>query len=885
MSLRRDPDDASIAHRMGNLPDDPVAAPGATQATASSVLQSAAIPAAERLRLLRDGIVNCSGQLLSGLVTLVMIPLMLRGMGVEGYGLWVAAWTLSSLTWLSDFGLEWSMVREISLAIGAGNDDSSPAIVSSAYSANFWVTVPGALAVAGVGLFLPGIFRSVGPTGALVPQLLALVGAASIADRMIFFLSCVMKGMRRFGAGNQLIVLLSVVRAVGAAVILLSGGRLLAVAAWYLVGGGLVALLGTAWTRRINPHYRFSLAWPKWKSLRPQLRYGLSCEFNTLSARMLREVPALLVALIHGSAAVTPFYVAQRLPVILAAFSHNIASAMSPAASRYQGAKADEATRDLLKSSTRWLMVLNLPAGILLFLLAPAILARWIGVATPETVLVWRLTTAAVMFEGFGVASSEVMIGRGALSKVLWINLTVAAATVVGTAALIPSMGIVGAGWALLFPSAVGCFWSMLWGAQECRVPFGRFVQELVPGVTLPVLATTVSVAALLYWRPTPGWAGLAATSALGGFTFLAVFYAGSPLPDERHTLKELGRGLRAWLWRPGVGVVQNQPADRSSGSIAVAICTKDRPDKLRRCLRSLVPLRPQLLQLMVVDNNSATEETRAVAEEFGTLYFREDRPGLFAARNCALRNCQAEILAFTDDDCEADSGWIAGILAGFADQDVACVTGRAISQPGRTNWLQRRFDACWRGFCKPYPYQVTPERVGGILQRALVGVGANMAVRRDVVLQLNGFPDRLKGAGEDNYIFYMILSAGWKIQYMPESLVYEEHLSELGDVLRRWFQYGSGNVQVMAEISLQQGNFSFLLRNVAWSALATLYGWLQAVGRRTDTMAGLLFQLVPVWCLIAGMMSQFPFALWRLGHDLSLRVRGRVPGGKGLGR
>ena len=871
---------------MNNSANSAAAAAPATQGTGDSAPLSGTIPPVERLRLLRDGIANCSGQLLSGLVALVMIPIMLRGMGVEGYGLWVAAWTLSSLIWLSDFGLEWSMVREISLAIGAGEEDSSPALVGWAYSANFWLAVPGALTVAAVGLFLPGIFRGVGSTRDLVPMLLALVGTASIADRMIVFLSCVMKGMRRFGAGNLLVALLSGVRAVGTAAILLSGGGLLAVAVWYLVAGGLVAVLGTVWTRRINPRYRFSLAWPQWKSLRPQLRFGLFCEFNVLSGRMLREVPALLIALLRGSAAVTPFYIAQRLPVILAAFSHNIASAMSPAASRYQGANADDAARDLLHSSTRWLMLLNLPAGILLLLLAPAILTRWIGFAAPETVLVWRLTTLAVMFEGFGVASSEVMLGRGALSKVLWINLTVAAATVAGTAALLPSMGMVGAGWALLVPSALGCFWSMFWAAQECRIPVGRFVRNLVPGIALPVLATTVLVVALLHWKPTPGWTGLVATTALGGFLFLAVFYSGSPLPEERRTLLELGRGLEEWLVRSTVGVpgwIQNQPTSPSSASIAVAICTKDRPEKLRRCLQSLVPLRSQLLQLIVVDNNSATGETRAIAEEYGALYRREERPGTFAARNCALRNCRAEILAFTDDDCEADPGWITGILRGFADPDVACVTGPAISPPGRANWLQRRFDACWRGFCRPYPYQVMPERVGGILQRAVVGVGANMAVRRDVVLQLNGFPDLTGSASEDNYIQYKILSAGWKIQYVPESVVYEEHRSRLGDVLRRWFQYGAADVQVMAEISLQEGNYSFFFRNVLWTALTLPYGWLQSVRKRRDTVAGLAFQLVSVLALV-GMIWEFPFALWRLGHSLSLGSHGHATERNGLG-
>jgi hypothetical protein len=64
----------------------------------------------------------------------------------------------------------------------------------------------------------------------------------------------------------------------------------------------------------------------------------------------------------------------------------------------------------------------------------------------------------------------------------------------------------------------------------------------------------------------------------------------------------------------------------------------------------------------------------------------------------------------------------------------------------------------------------------------------------------------------------------------------------------------------------------------------AMLYGWLQSVGTRSDTIAGLLFQLVSVWFSIAGMMWELPFARWRLGHDLSLRIHSQAPERKGLG-
>jgi hypothetical protein len=70
----------------------------------------------------------------------------------------------------------------------------------------------------------------------------------------------------------------------------------------------------------------------------------------------------------------------------------------------------------------------------------------------------------------------------------------------------------------------------------------------------------------------------------------------------------------------------------------SVLICTRDRPDELRRCLASLPQqtLRPR--EVIVIDNASRDGRTREVALAAGAIYLREDRPGLDIARNAGAR-------------------------------------------------------------------------------------------------------------------------------------------------------------------------------------------------------------------------------------------------------
>src|SRR5271165_1111702 len=99
-------------------------------------------------------------------------------------------------------------------------------------------------------------------------------------------------------------------------------------------------------------------------------------------------------------------------------------------------------------------------------------------------------------------------------------------------------------------------------------------------------------------------------------------------------------------------------PSPARSSNAAVVVCTRDRPDDLARCLKTLLSMQGPQCQLIVVDQ-SAGPETAALVAELGAgggqpvEYVDRSRPGLSGARNAALPYVDREIILFTDDDCE----------------------------------------------------------------------------------------------------------------------------------------------------------------------------------------------------------------------------------------
>jgi succinoglycan biosynthesis protein ExoM len=83
-------------------------------------------------------------------------------------------------------------------------------------------------------------------------------------------------------------------------------------------------------------------------------------------------------------------------------------------------------------------------------------------------------------------------------------------------------------------------------------------------------------------------------------------------------------------------------------------------------------------LTVIVVDNE-AEPNNRAIVDEFGAIYVHEPRRGIVNARNAAVEaalRLEADFIAFTDDDCEPSESWLCGMLEAQRLHDADVVRG-----------------------------------------------------------------------------------------------------------------------------------------------------------------------------------------------------------------
>ena len=276
----------------------------------------------------------------------------------------------------------------------------------------------------------------------------------------------------------------------------------------------------------------------------------------------------------------------------------------------------------------------------------------------------------------------------------------------------------------------------------------------------------------------------------------------------------------RGWQWELDdyLGPAQS-PADPPPAT--VAICTRERPDDLRRALIAVRALQPGPTVILVVDNNPATPRTQEVAAQFPDVrYVRENRPGLDAARNRALREATTPVVAFTDDDAAPEPAWLGHLLRPFEDPRVFCTSGLTLPLELDTpaqEWFER-YSPFGRGFDRVVFDGLRDDPMAV----AQIGAGANMALRRSVLERVGEFDEALDAgtatrSGGDHEMFGRILAAGYRIVYEPGAVSWHCHRRTWDELRATLRGYGVGVYAVWTRRLIYEHELGVLRHAFRW--------------------------------------------------------------------
>lgn len=229
--------------------------------------------------------------------------------------------------------------------------------------------------------------------------------------------------------------------------------------------------------------------------------------------------------------------------------------------------------------------------------------------------------------------------------------------------------------------------------------------------------------------------------------------------------------------------------------SISVVICTRNRPEHLRKCVASLLKQSYLPTEIVIVDDGP--EENANVYAVFKNFKLNrglsntsnkvdiiviknKEYSGIVTSRNTGIKVSSGDVVAFLDDDGFAHRGWLKNLAKNYSHKTISGVggpvveLGREIETPTKP---VKRLAYIEDG--KIYTnYRIKKIEDTKYLPRSVVPFfqGGNMSFRKDVLISVKGGDANLTGNfyREETDLCFKVARKG-KLLFEPTAITYHD--------------------------------------------------------------------------------------------------------------
>jgi GT2 family glycosyltransferase len=213
---------------------------------------------------------------------------------------------------------------------------------------------------------------------------------------------------------------------------------------------------------------------------------------------------------------------------------------------------------------------------------------------------------------------------------------------------------------------------------------------------------------------------------------------------------------------------------------ISIIIPVRDRVDLLARCLDSLTSKTSYVpYEIIVVDNDSQSEEARAYLSEFKHTLLHYSGPFNFSAiNNFAVEQTDSPWLLFLNNDTEVIDGEWLSLMAEHVQRPEVGAVGPRLLYPDNT--VQHAGIVVGVGGIAEHAFRGWPAEVPGVCRQLQTTrnysavTGACLLTRRDVFNEVGGFDEeRLPVTFSDVDLCLKMRRAGYRVIYVPFAKLY----------------------------------------------------------------------------------------------------------------
>ncbi len=219
----------------------------------------------------------------------------------------------------------------------------------------------------------------------------------------------------------------------------------------------------------------------------------------------------------------------------------------------------------------------------------------------------------------------------------------------------------------------------------------------------------------------------------------------------------------------------------------SIIVPSYNRPNQLLVCLEALARLSypKDRFEVIVVDDGSEPSLERVVSgfdESLDARCLRQRNSGPAAARNLGARHAKGDILAFTDDDCAPEPGWLNAIAKRVSNGSECLVGGKTVNR-----LMDNPFSAT-----SQLILDVVYQHYNADPERARFFASNNLAMPTSLFQESGGFDVAFR-TSEDREFCDRFLFRGLQLVYEPDAVISHAHDLTFRQFVAQHFNYGRG--------------------------------------------------------------------------------------------
>ena len=464
-------------------------------------------------------------------IGLVLTPILLRGLGTNGFAAWTLALTLATYVGIVELGLGVATIRQLAAALAERDIPRASSVAASARAAYLVMACAGLLVLVAL-VTAPGLV--VDPEGASTARLrvaVLVLGMGFVISSAASVYPAIAIGAGRADLGTVVGIVSRIVMGAAQAMVVLTTGSVvgLAIVTAVSILGGTMAVRAVA--RNVFGYIDVSLKNASRSRVRALLSSGWRNGVIAITAAVAIQSDVIVVGVILGTAEVAAYGIAVRAFTVLLVLATRATDVLLPTFAHSNAVQDRERTKRAFGESVFVTRAILLPGLVVLVAFGEPLLRLWLGEVPEGSLAVLVVLILGALAAAPGHSSSVLLSGIDRLNYLL-VGASVAALANLGlSVALTLRFGVVGPavgslivfiGWnMLLLPRYVGSILDVRWQALSAA----GFRLLVTPAIAAALSALIVSQI----------WGRSSSAQALAGATIVSAAYVACAARYGRH--------------------------------------------------------------------------------------------------------------------------------------------------------------------------------------------------------------------------------------------------------------------------------------------------------------------------------------------------------------